>query len=325
MSVKRVAILASGGDGPGMNACLRACVRTAHSLGIKPIGVLRGFDGLLKRDFFDFETRSVANIIQRGGTVLMSSRSKDFMLPEQRAAAFLNLRSLGVDGLIGMGGDGTMRGLEALFNEHGLAICGVPASIDNDLTGTDYSIGFDTAVNTALEMVDKLRDTISSFERVMLVEVMGRSCGEIALHVALAAGAEGLILPGNDGPYDGLIERVNQSHEKGKNSHIIVVAEGGRAGRSNDIAKALEKHIKIPVRVCTFGHVQRGGNPTADDRILASRLGEAAMRALFDGQKGVMVGEVNHAMVIQPLSHCVSRVLADSDRPLIQLTELLAT
>ena len=303
---KRIAVLTSGGDAPGMNACIRSVVRTAFHYQIEPMGVMRGFSGLLKRDFVSFNARSVANILQRGGTMLMASRCEEFFLPEQRAAAYLNLKTAEIDALIAIGGDGTMKGLDCLSKEHRLAVYGIPGTIDNDLLGTDYTVGFDTALNTALEMIDRLRDSASSYDRVMVVEVMGRQCGQIALQVSLACGAEEVLLPETKTDVDQVISSIKKSHSQGKNSHIIVVAEGDELGGSVEIAKTLKEHLEIPVRVCILGHVQRGGNPTARDRILAGKLGKEAVEALIDGKSSMMVGEINKQIIHTPFSECVS-------------------
>jgi 6-phosphofructokinase 1 len=227
------------------------------------------------------------------------------MLPEQRAAAFLNLRANQIDALIAIGGDGTLRGLKALHDEHHFPVVGVPGTIDNDLGGTDFTLGFDTALNTALEMVDRLRDTISAYERAMVVEVMGRNCGSIALGVALAGGAEAVLIPEREIPLAQLVEQVRASHERGKTSQIIIVAEAGSPGRSMKIAEELGKQLSMPVRATVLGYVQRGGSPTAKDRILAARLGEAAVRAVVSGQTNVMVGERNEEMVATAIPECL--------------------
>jgi len=304
---KRIAFLTSGGDAPGMNACIRSLVRTALHNAIEPVGVKRGFQGLLSRDFIPFNGRSVANILQRGGTVLMSSRCEEFLLSEQRAAAYLNLRRANIDALIAIGGDGTMRGLDLFSREHRMAVYGIPGTIDNDLLGTDYTLGFDTALNTALEMVDRLRDTTASYDRVMLVEVMGRHCGQIALHVGLASGAEEVLLPETKTDLDQLVSVIKTSHQMGKNSHIIIVAEGEELGGSVEIAKKLEGKLEIPVRICILGHVQRGGRPTARDRILAAKLGSGAVTALIEGKHSMMVGEINHKIAHTPFLACVEK------------------
>lgn len=303
--MKKIAVLTSGGDAPGMNACIRSVVRSAHAHGVEMLGVMRGFDGLLARSFHPLQPRSMANTLQRGGTILMSSRCESFMLPEQRAAAYLNCKREGVEGLVCIGGDGSLRGLLALGTEHGFPIVGVPGTIDNDLEGTDFSIGFDTALNTAVEMVDKLRDTAAAYDRVMLVEVMGRQSGHIALDVALACGAEAVLLPEITTNVEVLVQRLNASAERGKHSQIVIIAEGEKQGGAVEWEKRLEGKVKTPVRFCVLGHVQRGGNPTARDRLLAGRLGAAAVEALVQGRSGVMVGEINGKVVETPLPECL--------------------
>ena len=304
--IKRIAVLTSGGDSPGMNACIRSVVRSALDRGVETVGVMRGFEGLLSREFYEFEARSVANIIQRGGTMLMSSRCEKFRRSEQRSAAYLNLKNARCDALVAIGGDGTMRGLDAFCAENPtFPVMGVPGTIDNDLDGSEFTIGFDTALNTALEMVDRIRDTASSYDRVMVVEVMGRESGQIAFNVALACGAEAVLLPEMKDDMPTLAGQLKASHERGKHSQIVVVAEAGEPGRSTAIAQKLEKLLDIPVRVAVLGYVQRGGKPSAKDRILAAKLGNAAVAGLLTGQTRVMAGMLDGNIIYTPLAECV--------------------
>nr|WP_221269864.1 6-phosphofructokinase [Deinococcus budaensis] len=298
--VRRVAVLTSGGDAPGMNAAIRAVVRTATHHGIEVVGVRRGFSGLHRGNLALIGPRDVANTIQRGGTVLLTARSKTWRTPEGRALGAGHLRAWGVDGLIVIGGDGSFHGAHALQEEHGIPVIGVPGTIDNDLYGTDHTIGYFTAVETALDAVDKLRDTGASHERIFVIEVMGRHAGHIALEVAVAGGAEEVFIPEDPKPVDGVVQIVKDSVAKGKASSIIIVAEGFPGG-AQGVADAIEAGTGLETRVSILGHIQRGGSPVSSDRVLASRLGEAAVYALMDGVRGVMVGRENGAVVHTPL------------------------
>ncbi|WP_027459451.1 6-phosphofructokinase [Deinococcus murrayi] len=298
--VRRVAVLTSGGDAPGMNAAIRAVVRTATHHGIEVVGVRRGFSGLHRGDLRLIGPRDVANTIQRGGTVLLTARSKTWRTPEGRALGAEHLREWGVDGLIVIGGDGSFRGGHLLQEEHGIPVVGVPGTIDNDLYGTDHTIGYFTAVETALDAVDKLRDTGASHERIFVIEVMGRHAGHIALEVAVAGGAEEVFIPEDPKPASGVVQTVKESVAKGKASSIIIVAEGYPGG-AQGVADAIEAGTGLETRVSILGHIQRGGSPVSSDRVLASRLGEAAVYALMDGASGVMVGRMNGEIAHTPL------------------------
>lgn len=305
----RIGVLCSGGDAPGMNACVRAVVRSAVSAGHEVVGIRQGYQGILEEDFYLDSTghprmslRSVSNIIKNGGTILRSSRSAEFRTPEglQRAAEILRRR--GIDALVPIGGDGTFRGAVALGQYWDGAVVGCPGTIDNDLQGTDFTIGFSTAVATAVEAVDKLRDTAESHEMMFLVEVMGRHSGYIALYTALAAGAETVCLPETRTEVPRIIEHVSQLRERGKTSIMVVVAEGDEAGGAqvlNDALRAAD--CPFPTRVLVLGHLQRGGSPTPHDRLLASRLGDFAVRSLLAGESGVMAGEIGGHLVLTPL------------------------
>ena len=288
--MRRIGVLTSGGDAPGMNAAIRATVRTALGSGLEVIGVRRGFAGLLAGELQPLTRAGVANIIQRGGTVLGTSRCEDFFRPEGRRRAHTVLRDAGIDGLVVIGGGGTFAGATHLAAEHGTVIVGVPGTIDNDVYGTDFTIGFDTAVNTALEAIDRIRDTAASHDRLFLVEVMGRTCGEIALGVGVAGGAEDVLIPEVPTDLQTLGAELRRSWERGKRSSIIVVAEAGEPGRVFPLAEQVRELTGLEPRVAVLGHIQRGGTPTARDRILASRLGGGAVPALLAGG-GVMVAE----------------------------------
>ncbi|WP_264777386.1 6-phosphofructokinase [Deinococcus aetherius] len=298
--VRRVAVLTSGGDAPGMNAAIRAVVRTATHHGIEVVGVRRGFSGLHRGDMRLIGARDVANIIQRGGTILLTARSHTWRTPEGRARGAQYLRDWGVDGLIVIGGDGSFHGGHFLQQEHGIPVVGLPGTIDNDLYGTDHTIGYFTAVETALDAVDKLRDTGASHERIFVIEVMGRHAGHIALDVAVAGGAEEVFIPEDPKPVDGIVEIVQESVSKGKASSIIIVAEGFPGGALG-VAQAIEAGTGLETRVSILGHIQRGGTPVSSDRVLASRLGEAAVYALMDGHSDVMVGRQNGEIGFTPL------------------------
>ncbi len=305
MSERRLAVLTSGGDAPGMNAAIRAVVRMAVHLDFEVFGVIRGYQGLIDDDFLALDQRSVANIIQRGGTMLKTARSDAFMTPEGRSQAAENLRKRDINNLIVIGGDGSFRGAEKLYQEHGVHVAGIPGTIDNDILGTDFSIGFDTALNTALESIDKIRDTAASHERLFLVEVMGRKTGWIALDVGIGAGAEMVVTSENRQAMDKLCNRLIEGQARGKSSSIIVVGEGEKEGHVFEIAEEIRKRCGLDYRAAVLGHTQRGGSPSARDRVLASRLGAAAVEALADGQTSVMLGEVSGTIKRVPFEEVV--------------------
>lgn len=298
--IKRIAVLTSGGDAPGMNAAIRAVVRTGAQQGIEVVGVRRGFSGLHRGELQVLGPRDVANTIQRGGTILLTARSRTWRSPEGRAKGAEVLREWGIDGLIVIGGDGSFHGAYYLQEEHGIPVIGIPGTIDNDLYGTDHTIGYFTAVETALEAVDKLRDTGASHERIFVIEVMGRHAGHIALDVAVAGGAEEVFIPEDPKPVESVVKIVKESVAKGKMGSIIIVAEG-HPGGAQAVADALAEGTGLETRVSILGHIQRGGSPVSSDRVLASRLGEAAVFALMEGEKGVMVGRTGGGITYTPL------------------------
>jgi 6-phosphofructokinase 1 len=295
--MKRIGILTSGGDAPGMNACIRAVVRTAMANNLEISGIKRGYAGLIQGDMFALDRKSITNIIQRGGTILETSRCPEFTTNEGRIKVINVLEEAGIDSLILLGGDGTFRGGALLADECNVNIVGVPTTIDNDVYGTDYTVGFDTAVNTALEAIDRIRDTAMSHERLFFVEVMGHHTGFIALESGIAGGAEETIIPEISTSIDVLWARLEESFEQGKKNAIVVVAEGDQPGHTFKIALEAKEKLHIESRVCILGHVQRGGSPTARDRVLASNLGSAAVSALLKGESGYMVGEVKNEIV----------------------------
>ncbi len=321
--VKSIAVLTSGGDSPGMNAAVRAVVRSAAASNIKVHAVFRGYQGLIDGDFKEFGTYDVSNIIQRGGTILKSARSKEFRTPEGRAKAAKNLKDKGIDALVVIGGDGTFTGSNFLAKEHGINVVGIPATIDNDIIGTDETIGYDTALNTAIEAIDKIRDTADAHERMFLVEVMGRDAGFIALETSIATGAEIALLPEeltNIAEVKTLLKDMLQNQQR---SSLVIVAEGDETGGALHLAEKIhDDFAQYDVRVCILGHIQRGGTPSARDRVLASRLGAAAVRVLTEGHSEIMVGVVNNALKITPMRVAVSKK-KNLDYTLVQLARLL--
>jgi 6-phosphofructokinase 1 len=300
LRMRRIGVLTSGGDAPGMNAAIRAVVRRALGRGLEVVGVRRGYAGLLAAELFPLTRAGVANIIQRGGTMLGTSRSERFRAAEGRARAAAVLREAAVDGLVAIGGDGTMRGASELAAEHGIPVVGVPGTIDNDVFGTDSTIGYDTAVNTAVEAIDRIRDTAASHDRLFLVEVMGRTCPDLALAVGTAGGAEDVLIGTGEPTVAQVGAELWKSWERGKRSSIIIVAEGDEPGRAFEVASRLKDAVGVEPRVCILGHIQRGGTPSARDRILGSRLGAEAVNALVTGGD-VMVGESGPQTLRVPL------------------------
>ena len=299
--MEHLAVLTSGGDAPGMNAAIRAVVRTAIYEKKHVSGIYRGYQGLIDNKIEELGPRSVANIIQRGGTMLRSARCMPFMTHEGREQAAKNLRSHGIDGLIVIGGDGSFRGAHALHEEHGVPVVGIPGTIDNDIYGTDVTVGFNTAMNIALDAIDRLRDTAASHDRLFLVEVMGRHAGHIALNVGLAGGAEAILVPEVEGDVDRIVTDIAAAQARGKSSSIIVVAEGAYPGGAMDLKGRIEAACGYEVRTSILGHVQRGGTPATRDRVLASRLGYGAVKGLLEGQSDVMVGTDRRGTVYVPL------------------------
>ena len=292
--MKKIAVLTSGGDSPGMNAAIRAVVRYSIYNGLEVYGIIRGYKGLINGDFKQLNVSSVGDIIQRGGTILKSARSLEFMEEDGKNKAIENLKKYNIDGLIAIGGDGTLRGAREL-SMRGIASFGIPGTIDNDLSYTEYTIGFDTAVNTAVEAIGKLRDTSSSHERVCLIEVMGRKCGDIALYSGLAGGAEAILVPEKKYDIDKICKKLIESAKRGKNQSIIVVAEG--VGSVEKISKEIQAKTDMETRTTILGHIQRGGSPTSYDRVLASKLGSAAVECFLRGKTNRVVGIRNNKII----------------------------
>lgn len=302
--MKKIAILTSGGDAPGMNACIRACVRSAINSGLEVYGVERGYFGLVNNNIFPMDTHSVCDIVQKGGTILKTARCLEFKFPETRKKAADNLKALGVEGLVVIGGDGSFTGARFLSDENGINVVGIPGTIDNDLAYTDYTLGFDTAVNTVLWAINNLRDTMTSHDRVSLVKVMGRRCGDIAMYAGICGGAEYILVP--EIPYDikAIAEDIKKSKERGKTSNIIVLAEG--AGNETEIKTLVSVLSGADVKVTTLGHIQRGGSPTTADRMLAARFGTRATELLLQGKTNRVIGIKNNKIIDLDIAEALS-------------------
>ncbi len=302
--VTKIGVLTSGGDAPGMNAAIRAVVRTGIYNGLEVFGIMRGYSGMIENDIVPMHSRSVANIIQRGGTILKTARCKEFFEHEGRKKAYGNLKKLGINGLVIIGGDGSFRGAHKLSEEFDIACVGLPGTIDKDIAGTDFTIGFDTAVNTAVEAIDKIRDTADAHDRLFIIEVMGRDAGYIALHSGIATGAENILIPERKTDIEELVNSLLEKERRKKLVNIIVVAEGDRG--AEDVAKVIKERVPTAdTRVCVLGHIQRGGAPTCMDRLIASRMGYSAVESLMEGRHNVMIGIVNNKMHYTPLEKAV--------------------
>lgn len=324
MAIKCIGILTSGGDAPGMNAAIRAVTRTAIYNRFEVKGIMRGYKGLITNEIIEFKSQSVSNIIQQGGTILKTARSQEFMTVEGRRTAFENMKQNGIDALVVIGGDGSLTGAELFAREFDIPIVGLPGTIDNDLGGTDSTIGYDTALNTIMEAVDKIRDTASSHERLFFVEVMGHRAGYLALNGAIATGAEAAIIPEMATEVDQLAELINNGFRKSKNSAIVLVAENPATGGAMGLAQRVKEEFpQYDARVTILGHLQRGGSPTAVDRILASRMGESAIEALIEGQRNVMIGVKNGQIVYVPFTKAVSHDKR-IDRSALDLVKILS-
>ncbi|MCU7558350.1 6-phosphofructokinase [Macrococcus capreoli] len=291
--MKKIAVLTSGGDAPGMNAAVRAVVRKAMYHDIEVYGIYQGYQGLVNNNIHKMERGTVGDKIQRGGTFLQSARCPEFKEPEVRKVGIENLNKLGIEGLIVIGGDGSYRGAQRL-NEEGIKTIGIPGTIDNDINGTDFTIGFDTALNTIIEAIDKIRDTASSHERTFIIEVMGRDAGDLALWSGLAGGAESVLIPEHKKDIKEIADKIQQGIERGKKHSIIVVAEGVMSG--HECGEQLKKYINVDTRISVLGHMQRGGSPSGLDRVLASRLGGYAVELLMNGETGLAVGIQNNKL-----------------------------
>ncbi|HNS11263.1 MAG TPA: 6-phosphofructokinase [Bacteroidia bacterium] len=306
--LKKIAVLTTGGDCPGLNPAIRAVVRSSIYYNLNVVGVLRGYEGLIDDQFIEMNSHSVSNILQRGGTILKTARSERFRTLEGRQKAYENIIKNGVEGLIVIGGDGSFRGIEQFTNEHPITVIGIPKTIDNDIYGTDFAIGYDTAVNTVIQAVDKIRDTADSHDRLFFVEVMGRDTGMIALFGGIGSGAEAILIPETKTKMDKIVEILERGWTRKKTSMIVMVAEGDDAGGAYKIAKEVKKRFsQFDTRVSILGHMQRGGSPTSADRVLASRLGVSAVEALLEGRSNEMVGIIDNKLVLTSFQDVVSK------------------
>lgn len=304
--MKKIAVFTSGGDSSGMNAAIRAVVRTSIFHGVEVMGIYRGLEGMIDGDFIDLDVRSVAKIIHTGGTILKSARSKEFMYKEGRQKAFDNLKTHQIDGVIAIGGDGTFTGMHVFYEEFGIPIVGLPGTIDNDIFGTDNTIGFDTACNNAMNAIDKIRDTATSHNRLFFIEVMGRDAGFIALRCAIADGAKAVMLPETHMEPEELYAKIKKGEKDHKTSNIVIVSEGNKNGNAQQLAEMIKKmDDAFDIKATVLGHLQRGGTPTVYDRLIASRVGVAGVEALLDGRKDIMVGIVNDKILFTPLKKAV--------------------
>ena len=326
-TIKRIAVFTSGGDAPGMNAAIRAVVRTATYKDLHVYGIMRGYEGMIRGDGTDvkrLETNDVGNIIQRGGTILKTARSEEFMTTEGRKRAFETLQAYDIDGCIAIGGNGTFTGASIFSKEYDSPFVGIPGTIDNDLYGTDFTIGFDTAVNTAVEAADKIRDTADSHNRLFFVEVMGRHAGFIALHTGIGCGAGGVLIPERDTSIQDLIKTLKKGVKRSKLFSTVIIAEGCRLGSATEVAqKVKEAYNFFDTKVTVIGHMQRGGSPSCSDRVLASRLGFSAVEALIEGRQNVMVGLVNNKVTFTPFDDAINKS-KDVDEDLLKMAEILA-
>ncbi len=304
--VTKIGVLTSGGDAPGMNAAIRAVVRTGLYHNMEVFGIMRGYQGMIDDDIVPMHSRSVANIIQRGGTILKTARSKEFYEPEGRKKAYSNLKKHGIDGLVIIGGDGSFRGAQKFANEYDIPCIGLPGTIDKDIAGSDFTIGFDTAVNTAVEAIDKIRDTADAHDRLFIIEVMGRDAGYIALHSGIATGAEHILIPETKTDIELVVDSLEEKERRHKLVNMIVVAEGDETGGGNEVAAIIRQRMPhLDTRVCILGHIQRGGSPSCIDRVIASRLGYAAVDSLIEGRHNTMIGIMNNKLHFTPLDKAV--------------------
>ena len=324
--IKKIGVLTSGGDSPGMNAAIRSVVRTCAYHSIECVGIYRGYQGMIEGDFKEMGARSVNNIVNKGGTILKTARSKEFMSAEGRKKAHNNLVKSGVDALVVIGGDGSFTGAEIFNNEFDFPVMGIPGTIDNDIFGTSHTLGFDTALNTVVECIDKIRDTASSHNRLFLVEVMGRDAGHIALNAGIGAGAEEILIPEEDLGLERLLESLRRSKSSGKSSSIVVIAEGDKIGKNVfELKDYIEENFpEYDIRVSVLGHMQRGGAPSCFDRVLASRLGVKAVESLLEGKTNFMVGILNDKIELTPLEQAI-KGHSEIDKELLRVSDIMST
>ena len=323
--VTKIGVLTSGGDSPGMNAAIRAVVRTGLYYNLEVFGITRGYMGMIDDDIVPMHSRSVANIIQRGGTILKSARCKEFYEFEGRKKAYENLKKHGIEGLVVIGGDGSFKGAQKFSTEFDIPCIGLPGTIDKDMAGTDHTIGFDTAVNTAVEAIDKIRDTADAHDRLFIIEVMGRDAGYIALHSGIATGAENILIPEAKTNIDELISSLEDKQRRKKLVNLIVVAEGDEFGGADEVAKVVRERLPdMDTRVCILGHIQRGGSPSCMDRLVASRLGYASVESLMEGRHNVMIGIVNNKLHYTPLDQAI-KAKQKIDKEWLKIVKILAS
>jgi 6-phosphofructokinase 1 len=324
--IRKIGVITSGGDAPGMNAAIRSVVRTCAYHNIECVGIYRGYDGVIEGDFKSMNARSVKGIINKGGTVLKSARSDEFRTKEGRKKAYDNLINAEIDALVTIGGDGTFTGALLFNEEYNFPVIGIPGTIDNDIYGTTYTIGYDTALNTVVEAIDKIRDTASSHNRLFFVEVMGRDAGHIALNAGVGAGAEEILIPEEDLGLDRLLDSLKRSKQSGKSSSIVVVAEGDKIGKSVfELKDYVDENMPdYDVRVSVLGHIQRGGSPTCFDRVLASRMGVKAVETLLEGKTNYMVGLINNAMELTPLEKAI-KGKSEINLELLRVSDIMTT
>ncbi|PWG81166.1 6-phosphofructokinase [Pararcticibacter amylolyticus] len=321
-TIKTIGVFTSGGDSPGMNAAIRSIVRTALYYNLNVVGITRGYEGMIAGEFIPMSRKSVANIIQRGGTILKTARSEAFKTEEGRRTAYEQIKKQNIDALVAIGGEGTFTGANAFIREFNIPVVGLPGTIDNDLIGTDFTIGYDTAINTVIDAVDKIRDTAESHDRLFIVEVMGRDSGLIALRSGIGVGAEAILIPESKTNIDELFKRLEEGR-KDKSSKIIIVAEGDEIGGLEIAQMIKERFPKYDTRLSILGHIQRGGKPSCMDRVLASRLGIAAVEALLNGRKGIMVGLVNNNVHYTPFYNAIKH-LSEADPNLLKIVNILS-
>jgi 6-phosphofructokinase 1 len=325
-TIKKVGVLTSGGDAPGMNAAIRAVVRACAYYNVECVGVYRGYQGMIEGDFKPMGPRDVKNIINKGGTILKSARSKDFRTAEGRKLAYDNLVAAGIDSFVVIGGDGSFTGAEIFNEEYGFPVIGIPGTIDNDIFGTSHTLGFDTALNTVIDAIDKIRDTANSHNRLFFVEVMGRDAGHIALNTGIGAGAEEILIPEEAFGLDRLVESLKRSKESGKTSSIVVVSEGDKIGKNVfELKDYIEENMpEYDVRVSVLGHMQRGGSPSCFDRVLASRLGVKAVEALLEGKSNFMVGLYQDKVTLTPLEQAI-KGQSEIDMELVKVSDIVSS
>jgi 6-phosphofructokinase 1 len=324
LEVKKIAVFTSGGDSPGMNAAIRSVVRTCAYKGIECVAIYRGYQGMIEGDFVPMDARSVNNIINKGGTILKSARCDDFRTPEGRKKALDQLQANNIDAFVVIGGDGSFTGALTFNQEFGFPVMGIPGTIDNDIFGTTFTLGFDTALNTVVDAIDKIRDTASSHNRLFFVEVMGRDVGHIALNAGVGAGAEEILIPEENMGLDRLLESLKRSKSSGKSSSIVIVAEGDKIGKNVfELKEYVEEHLPIyDVRVSVLGHMQRGGAPSCYDRVLASRMGVKAVEALLEGKSNLMVGVQDNKLILTPLVKAI-KGHTKIDKELMRVSDIM--